>query len=509
MKKFFKENRIFILLLVATALLTWYKILSRYPTGEGFFYFSPQNNVNFNSLTLHSIFSDYGFFAKLIFTIFILIFKDKISFYMYFQFVLMLATYIVFYFVLLNIFRDKWQAFISTVFLIANYVGQYTMMGQGDYQRFIQRVPELIPLFLAILFLVYFLRSGKIKNIVISFSFYTIALIGLHFTSFFLPIFVLLPIVFCFVYRDINIKKLLPIVFFIGITLLVLRSDSLSRPNYSMLSFALNTPHLFQLVTYQVSMTGFPVQFTKFLAEHARNPVVYPYIGIMTPILVIILGYFSLSFLVIRKNKEAVSFYLTLIISLFVFSFLNMYAYNAVTSPLTDFGQDRIYFVHSILFAIIWGIIVSGFFSNLKKNKYRKICIIISILFLFQNIPQIWNEMDNIAVHSEVIKRYLQTVKSLSPEFNKNTILVSPWEALTSSAVISDFYNIPPSNIITFEKNWESKVSGISHDRNNVFIIDFDYSMNSSGIYDANTVKIINLTENYRRKEKIPNSKHE
>jgi len=494
-----------IIIIIFIAFLTWYKILFHFPVGEGYFYFAPSNYIDFKFITFASILSYYSFFAQFIFAILVPIFRDNISFYMYFQFTIMILTYLTFYYVLLKIFKDKLLAFISTIFFIANYVGQVTMMGLGDYQRFIQRVPELIPTFLSFLFLVYFIREGKIRNLFISIIVYTLALVFEHYTSFFLPLFVFLLVLDGLLNNRKNIiKNVIIALFFVSITIGLTRTDSLSRPNYSIFNFALTTPKLSQMVFYQISMTGFPIQFTEFMAKHSKPPLSLPYTKIMTPVLIIIFIYLYLAFLKIRKNKELLTIYFSLILSLLTVCFLIMYAYNAVPNPLINFGQDRIYFVHSIFFAIIWGIVIKAFFAGLKINNYRKLYVLIVLVFLLQNIPLIWTDIDSTTIHSEIIRKFLQTAKTLSPNFNKNTILVAPWEPLTASSVISDFYNMSPNKFLVYDDSLKAKLPKLSQDKNNVYILDFKYSTDAYGVGDKNSVKIIDYTEFFRKTGTLP-----
>src|SRR5260221_495481 len=465
--KFFKKNIFQILIIIFISLLTWYKILFRVPTGEGYYYFSKSNNIDFIHLTFQSILRSYDFFPKLIFTILIPIFKDNISCYMYFQFFIMISVYLTFYFVLNKIFKDKVQSLLSTIFFISNYVGQFTMIGQGDYQRFIQRVPNLVPTFISFLFLVLFIRNKNPKYWVYSFAFYLSAMIMSHSTSFFLPLFIILPCMY-FITRKLSLKKtFLSVTFFTLATFIITNTDPLSKPaNYSILQFIKRTPRLIEMILYQISVSGFPVQFTSFLAKHQIPPIQIPYIPLLFPIFILIGIFLYLGYLKIKRNKNTLVIYLTIILSLFPISFLTMYAYNAIPNPLINFGEDRIYFIHSILFAIIWGMIIKAFLKTKNKIRYIVVVCIVTLFFLLQNILTIYSEMDKIALPSTLAKNFIQTMKPLSPAFNQKTIIIAPSQLLVTKFLYENLYNIPLKNFITLDET-------TSYNLNNTFIFDF------------------------------------
>ncbi len=481
-------------MVIAVALFTWYKILFRFPTGEGFFYFDPLNTLNLKEITVPFVLKNYGFLAKLIFTILIPIFKDNVHYYMYFQFLVMVGVYLTFYYVILKIFKDKILAVLSTIFFIADYVGSFTMMGQGDYQRFIQRVPNIIPTLLAFMFLVLYLRTKKTKFFNLSFFVYILSMLLSHYTTFLLPLFVLLPPFTWLIERKISFKKaiFIPIVFGVT-TILLTRTDSLSRPSYSILSFATKTPRLVEMVLYQIPMTGFPIQFIQFMGTHSSMTVIDSYIRLLFATLIIVLICLYLGFLKIKDNRENLSIYLTLIASLFIVSFLLMYAYNIIPNPIINFGEDRIYFIHSIIFAIIWAMLVKAFFGLKNKKLYMKMAIVIGLMYLFQNIPVIWRGMNDIEIHSQIVGNYIKTIKGLSQEFNKNSVIVETPELITVSAFVERFYHISNTNFISFDNDWKLRLEKMGAKKNDVFI--FELKPGSS--------EIINLTQDFRSGKKI------
>jgi small basic protein len=144
----------------------------------------------------------------------------------------------------------------------------------------------------------------------------------------------------------------------------------------------------------------------------------------MLPILVLVILYLYLGYLRLRKDKESLSIYFTLLSSLLVVAFLIMYAYSTTPNPLVNFGEDRIYFIHSCFFAIIWAMIVKAFFGLKNKKTYLIAAVLITALYLFQNIPSIYQDMDNDNIHSQIAANDITEMRSHSSNFNANYVIV-------------------------------------------------------------------------------------
>lgn len=505
MKKYLIQNKISILLILLVSFITWFKILSRYPTGEGYFYFAQSNSINLKNISISSVLADYGILARLIFLVVIPIFKDNVPYYMYLQFFLMLATYFSFYFTFEKIFNNKIIGLTSTLLFITNYVGQFTMMGQGDYQRFIQRVPNLIPVFAALYFLNQYLEKGETKSLIKSILFYLFGVVLSHYNIFLSPIFIFLPIFDSLIRKKGAVVKmfLLSVIFAIS-PVFISKTDPLSHPTKSLISFITTTPDLIKMVLYQVPIVGIPVQVVQYFASNHRPGLQPPYTQIMPALLMIIVAIFIIGINRIKNDSKTLVFYLTFIFSLFTVSFLILYAYGTIPNPLTGYGEDRIYFIHSILFALIWTIILKTFVYVKHKNIYVVILVAVMVL----NIISIWNDMDEIQIHSEIQRVYLSYIKKISPSFDNKTVIVVPSELLTSSVFIQRIYGIGNANMISLDDNWQKNVDAIKVNKKDVFIIDFSFKLNQDGNSDLKTVQIVDLTSNYRENKKIIPIKH-
>lgn len=505
MKKYIWEHKFNFLLILVISFLTWFKILSRYPTGEGYFYFAYANSINLKNITISSVLADYGVLARLFFLIFIPIFKDNVIYYMYLQFTLMLATYFSFYFTFEKIFKEKTFAITSTLFFITNYIGQFTMMGQGDYQRFIQRVPNLILAFFGLLFLTYFLEKKKNKFLVISIIIYLLGTILSHYNIFLAPIFIFLPLLYSFFNkRKSFIKMSLLSAFYMIAPVLISKTDPLSHPTKSLLLFITTTPDLIKMILYQIPIAGLPVQLVQYFSSIHKPVLLPPYTQIMPVLFILTVTLLSIVFIKIQEDTKLKTYYLTFILSLFTVLFLIIYAYGTIPNPLISYGEDRIYFIHSILFALIWAIVIKTLISLKNKKLYFLTVIIILLL----NMVPIWRDMDKIEIHSDIQKIYLSYIKKISPSFNKDTVIVVPSELLNSSVFIQRIYGIGNANMISFDDNWQKNVAATKVPKTDIYIIDFTYKLTRDGNPDSKTLQIVDLTQDFRDNKKIIPVKH-
>ena len=161
-KKLFLAFIIFIL-----TFIVWGVVLKQVPAGEGYTYFSPiyvfWPKGGYVSVVAH----DNS--AKLIFDLAEPIFGTNLFLYMLLEVSLLGGLFVAFYFFVLYISKDGNLSFLATVFFLANYTGLFDMVAAGEYQRFSQRVPIIVFIFVAFYFLISYLRGNGLNNLVFSF----------------------------------------------------------------------------------------------------------------------------------------------------------------------------------------------------------------------------------------------------------------------------------------------------------------------------------------------------
>lgn len=165
--KIFLENHLLpISIIISLTFFIWHKILGQTFLGEGYFYFD-KLRISM-SLDIKSLFV-YDNFAKIFFNIVIPIFRDNLFWYQFTALFLSAVLYISLYFILYKITKNKILSLTSAILFSANFIGSYEMLADGNYDRFVERVPNIIPAVFSFYFLFKYCKSKKIKDFLISF----------------------------------------------------------------------------------------------------------------------------------------------------------------------------------------------------------------------------------------------------------------------------------------------------------------------------------------------------
>lgn len=443
----------------------WHKILNQTFFGEGYYYFDPK-------ITLGS----HDNFAAIFFRFIVPLFKDNFAAYFLFQMAVMaLLNVTLFYFV--DYFtKSKFISLISSIFFLSSYLGLFEMFGTGNYQRFVQRVANLIPLLFSFVYFSRYLEIKKIKHYLISiFLFSTSVLMG-HFSTFLLPLFIIYPIIV-----SKSIKLSIP---FVVINLLLISRGSLFQEIQP--AFPNDTLYIIKGPILQLANLIIPPLITQKIASLAN-----PYENIL---IVMVLPVIILSILAIKKIKEnfpkLFPFYLlclTIIPILFLLNIFlgkvdplfNIRGYNYYFLP--DWYKnkaelellvkgDRYYLLPSLFISSIGSILLTKFFS-------KKVAIFLTIVYLIYNINLIWGASKNFADLSSITKSYLSYIKSFSIELSNNSVIVTDQAFVWPAPMIRRIYNLPDLTFVSKDKNWETKI--FKFDSQNVFILNYNQATQS------------------------------
>ncbi len=494
----FFEHKVAILLITAITLVVWHKVVFQIPIGEGYYYFGLRQNIFLSTLTLDNL-KAFDFFAQLIFPFLIALFKDQIVYYMCFQLIVFLLVYYCYYFSLLVITKNKLLSISATVFFIASYVGSFTMVGTANYQRFIQRVPNLVPLLVSIVFFVLFLKSRKLKFFVYSYILFFLSLFLARFSIFLLPVFILYPIVDYF-FSDHDQKHILnlalPLPFMA--TSYVFSFFSILKPSVGVITFALTHPQVIEKTLYQLPSILVPYDLVIFIAKHTSPPLFYPYTHLLEVSLMVV-GVILLISLIKFPKKHSTLFklYLVSIFTLLSVSFFNMYSYDGNPSPLSNFGEDRIYFIPSIFASIIWAVLIWLCFNN-NPRRYKVVSSVLITLYLFLNVNQIWPKMEQIQYVSTEMRNFINYVKIMP---DSQQALIAPSHLAWPGLFVNRFYKGKDFIIDTGYDGWEERLKNI--DRENISVIDYNFEGSNSDVSRSAQGKVIDLTEDFRRTKQI------
>lgn len=482
------------LLITFVTLVSWYSILYQSFLGEGFYYFDLQTV----DLTQNDV------LAKIIFSFLPSILKDNIPLYFAFQLIITLTVYLVFYRMMLKLTDNKLVSLIAVLLFIPNFVGSFEMLGAANYQRFAQRVPVLIPLFISFIFLVNFQKNQHIKSYLYSLAFFTTSVFLGHFSTFLLPIFILYLLISSFNLKNLNhsLKALLLTIPFITINLLTISQDHL---NPAAESTSLKNIHdFFELILFQFTNINIPSVIVEKIAS-----VSYPYTTSVAMIAIpIIIFYSAMFFVVYKKSASLAKVYLIALTSVFVILSLNLYvgkidsAYyirgnKYYFSPDFYIGRldnsihikgDRAYFIPTINISVIWAILLWTAYTSIgRKGRFSKAALFLVMLtFIAVNIFLISQDIDKLQPNANLMKKYLSYIKSISGQFTNSSLIITQNYLIWPSPFIRRFYGYPEMRFLTLQDSWQQKIKETP--RENIFMIDYNFEQD----------KIVDLTDKFR-----------
>lgn len=493
-----RDGSIVYLSIASIIILVWHKVLNQTFLGEGYFYFEKKLYL-LKAWELPNL-NDYDNFAKLFFQIVSPIFRDNLIFYLSIEIVIVVVFFWIFFAVIKYVTKDNFIAFISTVFLSTNYLALFEYIGAGNYQRFIQRFPNLIPALISFLFLWKFIYLKRARYLVLSLFFYVIAILMGHFSALILPLFVIFPTIQLFG-NKIDFKKVLSNIIVCSIfviTTISLTSHSYQKPKYNIVDFLYTQENLIQKVFYQIPVVTVPLDLIKYIGTNLPVPISEPYTPIIKFLLIpCIVFYIIGGAIVFKKLPKLGVLYLTFFLSMISVMFTYLYT-DTRLNVLKYFGQDRYYLLSSLFATILWAMILKAFFIKNKKLLIFTTTIIIS-LFIYYNTMHIWNHMESIQYKSEMNKELISYINENQYKYSKDSIIITPSYLHWPMPMIVRFSDKGITTDLPFE-NWQ-KV--LWENKANIFVYDYNFPSDQSLQLGVNGGRIIDLTEKFRSGVKI------
>ena len=505
-------TKLVVVLIAFLTILVWQKTLNQAFLGEGYYYFEPQQRI----ITSHGINTssiwELDNFARFMFDVLPTLFRDNFTYYFAFQIFVLILINITFFLLINYVTKNKILSITATILFLASYVGLFEMIAAGNYQRFAQRVPNIIPSLLSIFCLIKYLETKQFKYYLFSIISFAFSIFIAHFSTFLLPFLVIYTLLWAFLQKN-NITAIIRYLAISGSFILI---------NALIISRDVHTPHQNILVfiqergiisiAQQIFLQHANIVLPTFLIEKIAsiaNPYTDTLIIISLPIIVL---YLVGLFLILKKELKLKFklFYLASLLTIPVLLFLNLYlgkvdaAYNIkgytyyfipsyytqqVSRDLQIKG-DRAYMVPSIFISILWGYLIWIFLSKNKKI-YLSLTFIILFLYVLNNISLINRNLEVIQFNSEVMKNYIAYTKSISNQFNQNTIIVAPQPLIWPSALIRLFYGDPEMKFISANMKWQDDIKNVNQD--DLILLDYDYRNN----------KVINITNKFKNGEDI------
>lgn len=424
------------LILILLSLFIWRHLPNLMFVGEGYTYFEPTvTKIILSSSIPHDL------LAKILFNILPSIFQEKVSLYMWFLFLTMIAINIIFYLIVKNITGSKFIGLLSGFLLTTGYTANFDMYSVGGYQYFVQRGILLLFLLPAFYFLVlYFSRSFIIKYYIFSLLFYIIGIFSGFFSTWFLPVFIFYPL--C--YLTINFKKIkelftktiwTPLPFIIS-NLLIIRQSSFIPSEESLLSFVFNNFSSSIIgILQQLTVMTFPLG--ELLKTFDKNsPQFLAILGITT---VLYLGVLAIS-LKIKNNGKVLQ--LTAISSLISMLLFNVYLNSA--NVLNSFGSSRYFYYPFVMLAIFWGIFFSLIFGS-KKLLLGLFCV----GWIFINMTAIAKNLLDQEFLQRANRETLEFLNNRAPVLRQHpSVVYLPGIGPYGVSFINRYYNHPEGKLI-------------------------------------------------------------
>lgn len=482
-------------ILTIICVFVWFKTVNQSFLGEGFYYYDSLRRY-FPHGILNSIW-EYDNFAKMFFAYTVPILKDNIFIYQVIQLGTLIALTITLFHFIKYFTKNSWIGFTGAAIFSANYLGLFEMIGVGNYQRFIQRVPNQILILLSFIELAKFYETGKIKKYLISLILFTISVLFAHFSTFLLPIYIIYPIINSLINRCKVIKFSKNIIYsipFIIINLFLISQD-FHTPDSNFINFIkLNgLSKILSSITLQLSNMLIP----PFLIEKIAS-VTSSYKDTLIVITIPIVAVFLLGiFIVKKKQRKLLTIYLSSVVTIPVLLFLNFYldkinplynmrgytyyflanVYSRDPSLTATLKGDRCYMLPYLFLAIIISILIYVLFTSYKKF-YKAFTIVFITGYVLYNASLVWININKIQPASEDMKKYLAYIKEILPRLNNKSILIIPKEFMWPSSLIRQVYNLPEIEIIANNTNWKERMA---NRKNDAIIIDYYYDHTKDG----------------------------
>lgn len=491
--------------------VVWHKTLDQTFLGEGYYYFD-RNQDFINRQGQMTDIWQLDIFARVLFDILPAIFQDNIRSYFIFQLITLAALNLVFYYTIYYFIKNRWIAIVAAIFFLSSYTGSFEMLGTGNYQRFVQRIPNLIPSFLSIILLGKFFSTKKGFYLAGSFFLFALSLILSHFSTFLLPVLAIYPLVWA-LYNHKKVRTFL-VSLIISITFVAL--------NYLLISGGFHTPEvkLNTLFTPQtcnlayskcrepsanvIHLERIVLQFSNiilppFLIDKVAT-ITNPFKNSVLALTLPIVFFLVLAFFWIKKNSPLKTFYLTWLFSIPAILYLNLYVgkvnpeinmsgyryyfvpsyYTYNLNFLTPVIGDRYYFIPAFLIATVVSLAIWLIFNRGKNPmqssgdlRYKAVIICLVALYFFYNTNIIWTHMSHLQPVSDDLKNYLNYVKSNSKGWTKDTTLVVHPPFIFASQYVRTFYGYPDTKFLPLKEGWEKELPGDT--KIDLRIIDYDY----------------------------------
>ncbi len=497
MNRLKKLDLIIIIFIALITYLTWYKTLNQTFLYEGYYYFDIGQKFFYSNST--TTLTGYDNFAKFIFEILIKLFGSNIWYYQLFQMFIFFLVYLSLYFVIFKITSSRIIGFFTSFFFATNYIGSFEMWATGNYQRFVQRVPNLIPLLFSFYFLDIYLKSNQLKHLLFSFLLFAISILMAHYSSLFLPLFIIHPIISTFRKKP-NSSKYFKIIVIVAIYLLITFIITANSPQKSSQSFIvfLKTDHLLEKAFFQITLLSIPQDLIGFIAQAFDKNSFKPYTETVRALTLPVFFLYILSlFIVYKRAKKLFKLHLTFLLAWILHIFIYLFIDGNKFNIFRDFGTDRHYFISSMFVSVLFATILYVLIRN-KRNIWKLLALFTVLSLFINNIYHIYSNIDSTQYKSEAMKNFVYFLDKESLNFDKDSIVIIPSSFIGPSSLINRIHNQNTDYQLPIE-GWQNRIPQTKKDK--VFVFDYKYSDNK--LFEKEYGKPIDWTDDFKNGKKI------
>ncbi len=502
----FLETKDLILIQVITliTIFAWKDILYQTPEGEAFIYFTPTYQL-FDSLGNIELFYNIDNFTRLFYFVF-----DKLFSYNMFPFMLGIFIGVILINISLYIFAKLSTqsfaiAFLTSLYAGINFQGNFQFYARGHIHWFLQRVPEIIPMFISVLLLFHFLKTKKRSAYYLSLLFFILSLLTAHYATMitpFIPIYLTLYALKNSKNKHSILKTISLSIPFLIVNYLLIKTNSLGdaviNSGNSFSSFLLNSSDLLKKILFQLTSLTLPFPlvnlFTKITKTDSAN--------IVTILFYPTLIFYLLIFYRLFKTKSkhfifALSCFLTLLVTLFLNLFLGRFGnvYNQI-------AESRYYYLPAIYVGFIFAITIDNLFSRFQSNHFINLKTVIitclSVLLIFMNIKPIWKKTHASQYRYTALTKMFQYLSHSSQTFPPNSLIFIPNPPGPNTIpYLEKKFGSKNTTYFYFDPNWQPKLPSDT-DPNKVFVLSYSDEFKKGGGADLSQIHVIDQSKLYR-----------
>lgn len=491
---------IFILLITLATIIAWHGILNQIIEGEGYYYFSPTNSFVIPPGTIAFDITRFDNFPRASTYLLENVFEGNIQPYMNFQFIIIIFLNISIYLTLFGITKNKALAFLGAIYFGLNYSGDYQLYARGHFQWFTQRVVEFLPMLGAIFFIWQYTNTKLLKNYLVSYAFFLIALIMTHYTILFLPFFpsfLLVSATLLHLKFRQRLKIILLSLPFIITTYLIVGNSTLGldiiHPNQSLLESIWQTTDTLHKISFQLVVVTFPYSLLNLLSHITKLPNIQLVNWLILPIFI---GYMAAGIYLYKNRLSYYNLLLGCFLALIGVLYINVYVNRVII--FNEIEQGRYLFIPGLYVGIIYASLICSFLNKVKAPLLSKF-IFISLLLLWAvpNTFFIWNKINSSQRYFTAGRAMLTYLEQAKTNLPKDAYIMLPNPLMPLGIdFLKKYYNPGTATFLYNDINWKSKI--YPSDVNKLYVFDYNEEYYRGSQARAQYISVVDKSSIYR-----------